>query len=186
MSGAAKVIFLDRDGVINRFPGRGLYVTRAEDLYLLPDSAEAIRLLHEAGYKICVISNQGCVSRGLITKEALHAMTDAMFERIKKSGGAIDGVFYCYHQSADNCDCKKPKTGLIYQALAGRQIDPAQTFFIGDSQEDIEAGSRFGLKTVLVLSGRLSREDIEQLPVKPDYVKKDLLEAARWILSQKF
>jgi histidinol-phosphate phosphatase family protein len=180
-----KLVFLDRDGVINKFPGKGLYVTTLQSLELLPSSAAAIRLLNEAGFETVVISNQGCVSRGFMTEEALYRLTDHLKAQLAEERARLDRVFYCLHQTADNCECKKPKTGLLKKALEGRDGDVSSVYFVGDSREDVEAGRAAGLKTILVLSGRSSAEDVKEFPVKPDYVKKDLMEAALWILRRE-
>lgn len=179
------VIFLDRDGVINEFPGIGKYVVQQSEFRFIPGSLEAIRKLTEAGFEAFVISNQGCVSRKLITIEALTEMTSRMTAEITKNGGRLSGVFYCLHQKSDNCECKKPKTRLFLDATKGREIDFKQIYFIGDSREDMEAGHALGCKKLLVLSGRTQEADIADLPIKPDAVKKNLLEAVTWILDKK-
>ncbi|MBI4432042.1 MAG: HAD-IIIA family hydrolase [Candidatus Omnitrophica bacterium] len=180
-----KIVFLDRDGVINRFPGFGRYVTKKKDLRLLPRSAEAIASLNRAGFEIYVISNQGSVSRGLITEKKLAGLTQRMLTALGRKGARINGVFYCIHQTSDNCDCKKPKIALFKKALAGKKVNFRSTFFVGDSREDLMAGKTAGCCTVLVLSGRLKKKDIKDLPAKPDAVKKNLWEVARWILQKK-
>ena len=180
-----KFAFLDRDGVIVRFPGKGRYVTTASGMKLIPRAAEAVALLTRAGYELVVISNQGCVSHGLVTRKWLGRMTRRMLEKVRRAGGRIRKVYYCFHQSADGCSCKKPKTLLLRKALKGRRLDRRRIFFIGDSAEDIEAGKKFGCRTVLVLSGRNKRKHVRALRVKPDFVKKDLWEAARWMLRER-
>ncbi len=178
-------MFLDRDGVINAFPGKGLYVIRPEAFRLIPEAVEGIRLLTEAGYELHVVSNQGCVSRGLITPKELEDLTGGMLKDIAAAGGRIAGVHYCMHQTSDGCDCRKPKTALFIRALNGRRVDPERVAFIGDSEEDMLAGHSLGCRKVLVLSGRLKKSDVQNLPVKPDAVKRDLLEAAKWLLAEK-
>lgn len=175
------VVFLDRDGVINEFPGKGEYVTSQAAFRFIPRAKEAIRLLSERGCEIYVVSNQGCVSRGLISAADLEAMTDRMLEEVRSAEGRIDGVFYCLHQTSDACDCKKPKISLFKKALAGRPVDKRSACFIGDSREDVEAGRALGCLTVLVLSGRTKREDLPSFEPKPDRVAADLWEAATWI-----
>ena len=97
----------------------------------------------------------------------------------------MGGVYYCIHQTSDACDCKKPKTALFHQAVRGRSVSFGETYFIGDSEEDIEAGKALGCITVLVLSGRATEPDISKFLSKPDVVKKNLLDAAHWIIQQK-
>jgi histidinol-phosphate phosphatase family protein len=178
-------VFLDRDGVLVRFPGRGKYVTRASQMKLVPRSAEAVALLTRAGYEIVVVSNQGCVSHGFVTRPWLDRMTRRMLKAIRRAGGRIRKVYYCPHRSKDGCACKKPGTLLLERALAGRRVRRRKIFFIGDSAEDIGAGKNFGCRTVLVLSGRNKRKDVRSLGIKPDFVRKDLWEAARWLIRKK-
>lgn len=179
-----RIVFLDRDGVINEFPGKGLYVTRREDLRVLPRAARGIALLKAMGYEIFVITNQGCISRRYLTVGELEAMHVHLMRELEAEGAKIDGIFYCPHQTSDACDCKKPKTALFKKAVAGRSVDFARAFFVGDSEEDIAAGRALGCRTVLVLSGRTRGEDIAALAIRPDVVKKDLWEAAEWIAAK--
>ena len=179
------LVFLDRDGVINRFPGKGAYVTRSSELEIFPQALDAIKKMTDAGYELVVISNQGCVSRGLLTKKSLDRMTRLMLQKIRYSGGQIRKVYYCVHQASDRCDCKKPKTLLLKKALKRRRLQRSKLFFIGDSEEDLRTAKNFGCRSILVLSGRLKKRDLPKLPIKPDEVKKDLREAAEWLLGLK-
>ena len=181
-----RIVFLDRDGVINRFPGKGEYVTQDKELRLLPKALQGIRLLTRAGFRLHVISNQGCVSRGMITLAELKRMTRNMLGAIRRAGGKIQKVHYCTHQTSDHCRCKKPKTWLLEKAVRGLRLDRKAAYFVGDSQEDIQAGHDFGCRTVLVTCGRSRKKDIKSFAVKPDFVKKDLHEAAKWILKRKY
>ncbi len=179
------LVFLDRDGVINRFPGKGLYVTRVDDFHFLPGALEAIQRLTKAGAEIHVVSNQGCVSRGLISGSELDRMTDEMLAQIQSYGGRIQQVHYCRHQTSDACECKKPKIKLFQNAIGDRAIDLNTVCFVGDSLEDIQAGKNLGCKALLVLSGRTVREDLTQWPVQPDTIQNNLMDAVTWILQKK-
>ena len=179
----SKIIFLDRDGVINRFPGMGSYVVSWKDFRFLPNAKKAISHLTKAGFEINIVSNQGCVSRGLLTSQELDALTEKMVLAAKRAGGEIRGVFYCVHQKKDGCVCKKPKTKLFKDAIGKREVNLKSVYFIGDSKEDLEAGRRLGCRTILVLSGRIQKRQIKDLPVQPHFVKKNLWEAVRWILK---
>lgn len=179
-----KAIFIDRDGVINKDPGgwtKTDYVTDWRDFHFIPGTLPALRILKEKGIKVIVASNQGGVNRGLYTKAELSRVNSIMLKEIEKAGGAIEEVFYCIHKDEDNCDCRKPKPGMLEAAAKKYGIDPKSTYFIGDAPKDITAGKRIGCKTVLVLSGKSSREDIESWEDKPDYVFNNLLEAVQWI-----
>lgn len=185
MTSVTRIVFLDRDGVINEFPGIGNYVTSWEEFRFVPKALDAIRWLTESGYELNVISNQGCVSRGRMTHEALQTLTAKMLKAIEAAGGAIGGVFYCIHETKDQCECKKPKTALFKQAARGRDVHWESTYFIGDSEEDMEAGKNIGCQTVLVLSGRVREAGVDSVHPKPDIVKKDLWEAVSWIIQRR-
>ena len=180
-----RLVFLDRDGVINHFPGKGLYLVEEHKFHFIPGALTAIRLLTRAGFRLVVVSNQGCVSRGMITRASLMRMTKRMLKKVKASGGKIHKVYYCLHQKADGCACKKPKTLLFEKAMKGLKLKRKEVYFVGDSEEDIMAGHTIGCQTVLVLSGRSKKKDTHAFPKKPHFIKKDLLEAARWILKKK-
>jgi len=169
-----KIIFLDRDGVINRDPGFGGYITSWKEFEFLPGSLEAIKKLNQAGFEITVISNQAGVAKGLYTLKDLDDITKNMLGEIEKAGGKIRSVHYCPHRDEDNCDCRKPKTGLFSHAAKGLQVNFADTFFVGDNRRDVLAGKAIGCKTIFVLSGNTK---LEKLDVRPDFVARDLLEA---------
>ena len=181
-----KIIFLDRDGVINHFPGKGLYVVRQEAFEFLPGALEAFQLLRAAGYEVHIVSNQGCVSRGMISLVELGQLTEQMTEKVRKAGGEIQAVHYCVHQKSDACECKKPKTTLFEKALGGRFVSRSEIAMIGDSEEDMEAARRMGFLKVLVLSGRTTVKDLESFAPTPDVVQNNLLDAVQWILQKKF
>jgi D-glycero-D-manno-heptose 1,7-bisphosphate phosphatase len=174
-----KVIFLDRDGVINQYPGAGLYVTNAGQFHFINGSIEAIKILNNAGFKLFVISNQAGVSKGLYDEQDLEKINQKMRYNIEKQGGRLDGVYYCRHQDKDNCHCRKPKTGLLQQALSGQKAQ--QCYFIGDSMRDMITANNFGCKPVLVLSGQEKIADKKNWPFVPELIFKDLLAAAEYI-----
>jgi len=176
-----KIIFLDRDGVINEYPGHGNYVTEAEGFHFVKGSVEAIRLLTEAGYKIYIISNQRGVGKGLFTQQNLDEITAKMLAGLKKSNGELAGVFYCTHKE-DDCDCRKPRIGLFKQAVGDLGEAFKEMYFIGDDKRDIEAGKNLGCKTILVLTGKSEREEVDSWEFLPDAVRADLLEAVKEVV----
>jgi D-glycero-D-manno-heptose 1,7-bisphosphate phosphatase len=177
-----KIIFLDRDGVINRDPGFGGYVTSWDKFEFLPGSLEALKQLHLADFEVIVISNQAGVSKGLYTMDDLEDITNNMLETVKKTGGQIRSVFYCPHQDEDNCSCRKPKAGLFSQATKGQEIDFSQTFFVGDNRRDVLAAKAIGAKSIFVLSGNTK---LENLDVKPNFIASNLLDAVNKIVLKK-
>ena len=183
-----KVIFIDRDGVINRDPGgwtKYSYVTKWGEFFFIDGSIEALKKLKEKGYRICLISNQGGISKGYFTQDNLDRLNKRMVSEIEKGGGKIDELYYCPHHDRDNCECRKPKTGLIEQALKKADIDFENTFIIGDSKRDIETGRKMGMKTIFVLSGKTPASEVPNWPIKPDCTRENLLEAVNWILKNE-
>jgi D-glycero-D-manno-heptose 1,7-bisphosphate phosphatase len=181
-----KVAFLDRDGVINRYPGDTLYVTSWKEFKFIPGSLEALSKLTQAGFNIFIISNQAGVAKGIYSQESLDDMTSRMLKEIQKNKAKIRDVFYCTHTDADNCDCRKPKTGLIEKALETldlKDINLNSTYFIGDSIRDVQTGKKSGLKTILVLSGKEKIENKANWKETPDHIAKNLNEAVDFILK---
>ena len=185
--GMKKIVFIDRDGVINRDPGgwtEHSYVEKWNDFHFLPGAKIAVKKLNDAGFDVIIVSNQAGVSRGFYTEEALNDITEKMVGEIEKAGGKIRKVYYCIHYNDDNCDCRKPKPGLFNRAERELGIVAGKSFFIGDGKMDVEAGSRKGLKTILVLSGKSRQKDVEGWSIKPDFIFADLREAAEFIISK--
>ena len=181
-----KVLFIDRDGVINKDPGgwtKHSYVTRWKDFHFLRGAKRAIKILSADGFDLLVISNQGGVSKGFFTEDRLDAINTRMLKEIKKSGGRIRKTYYCVHQSSDACDCRKPEIGLFKRAKRELGVRTRGSYFIGDGRVDVEAGRKAGLKTILVLSGKTPLSDVDEWKVKPDYIFRDLAEAARFIIE---
>ena len=174
-----KVIFLDRDGVINKDPGFGGYVTSWQKFEFLPGSLEALRKLNQAGYEVIVLSNQAGVAKGLYTLKDLDEISTNMTREIEKAGGKISSVHYCPHRDEDNCGCRKPKTGMFHKATEGLEVDFADTFFVGDNKTDVLAAKDIGCRSIFVLSGITKLEDLD---VRPDFVARDLLEAVDKII----
>jgi histidinol-phosphate phosphatase family domain/HAD-superfamily hydrolase, subfamily IIIA len=179
-----KVIFIDRDGVINRDSTD--YVLAWSEFDFIPHVFEALRALTELGYKIIVVSNQAGIGKGLFTMEALAEITEKMLARIERNGGKIYTVHYCPHRDDEDCVCRKPKTGLFKQAVAGLAVDLRETFVVGDSERDIIAGKRMGCPTILVLCGKTkTREAVGNFAVRPDFIAEDLLDAVNTVIAVK-
>jgi len=147
-----KAVFLDRDGVINRRPPQGDYLTRWEDMHLLPGTAEAISLLNRAGFRVIVVSNQRCVAKGLISAGELESMHERMCMVLAGEGATIDAVYYCPHERETGCACRKPAPGMLLTAANAHQIDLSASWMIGDSDIDIAAGHDAGCRTARLLT----------------------------------
>tara|TARA_Y100000031_G_C8136445_1_gene345471 strand:+ start:216 stop:764 length:549 start_codon:yes stop_codon:yes gene_type:complete len=180
-----KAIFLDRDGVINKDPGGGDYIKSWKEFQFLPNAIDAIKKLNQHGYKIFVISNQAGVGKGLYSQQALSELTENMLKEISSQGGNIESVSYCTHRPDEGCGCRKPKTGMIEKVTSGLGIDFKATYFIGDAQTDIGVGKNIGCKTILLLTGKEDLDSIRDWKLKPDFIKKDLMEAVEWVLKEK-
>lgn len=182
-----KVVFLDRDGVINKFPGNGLYVTKVKNFHFLPRALAALKLLTDAGYHIFVVSNQAGVGKGVFSQEKLDQITNHMLKHVKAHGAHIDEVFYCTCKSSAGCHCRKPRIGNVIKALEllDKDIhDARHAYFVGDTEVDIKAGRNAGCKTVFVLSGREDRGYMKRWDVRPDFIVEDLYAAAELILKE--
>lgn len=186
-----KCIFLDRDGTINVYKGL-LY--RSEDLILYPNSAKAIRMINESDYLCIVVSNQPVVARNLCTIEEVWNINKKMEILLKKQGAYLDDIFICPHhpdkgypeENPDykiDCDCRKPKIGMILEAQKKYDIDLSQSYIVGDTTIDIQTGKNAGLKTILVKTG-LGGTD-SKYKIEPDFVAEDLFDAIKIVLIEE-
>lgn len=147
-----KAFFIDRDGVVNSDEGH-YYVYKPADFVFNPEIDKALFLLKKAGFKTVLITNQGGVAKGeysLIDVQHLHSF---MQTKLEKAGAEFDAIYVCpHHDAVMACDCRKPKPGMILKAIHDLNIDPTQSFLIGDSDRDIEAGNAAGLKACYKVS----------------------------------
>ncbi len=150
------VIFLDRDGVINKPAKPHEYITTWPDFVILPGVYEALRLFHGNGYKIFIATNQRCIARGMATLSQIDDLHRMMTEDFVSHGCFVDGIFICPHGDNDGCDCRKPKPGLLLQVQShlegseGVTVDKSRSWMIGDSKTDEQAGINYGVNTVLI------------------------------------
>lgn len=147
-----KLIILDRDGVIN-FDSND-YIKSPEEWMPIPGSLEAIAALNKANFRVIVATNQSGVSRGLFTEQTLAAIHAKMMAMLHTAGGHIDKIFYCPHAPIDQCNCRKPKTGLFEIIANTYQISLKSVPAIGDSLRDIHAAQAAGCKPILVKTGK--------------------------------
>ena len=153
--GRDKVAFLDRDGVINEPPDGGGYVMAWEQFRFIDGALDALRTLKDKGYRLVVVTNQQGVGKGLMDLGTLKAIHRNLRARCAEHEAALDGVFFCPHLASDGCDCRKPRPGLIHQAIRdlALDVDFGGSWLIGDSPRDIEAGAAAGLNTLLIAPG---------------------------------
>jgi len=176
-----KAIFLDRDGVINRYPGDRLYVASLNKFRLLPGAKRAIALLSKKGFKIFIASNQGGVGKGIYSQKTLDAITARMYKSIEEAGGKIHKAYYCTHRRETGCSCRKPSPGLLKKAAREFKFNLKGVYFIGDSIRDVLTAQAVGAKSILVLSGKEKLANQKNWETRPDFVFKDLLSAAKFL-----
>ena len=149
---------------------------------LLPGVVEGLKLLKSRGLGIVIVTNQSGVSRGYFDTNQLENMHRRLRDLLLHEGITIDGIYYCPHAPDDKCLCRKPQPGLVYQAAAELHFDPCESFVVGDKPCDVEMGRRVRATTVLVRTGYGAQDGIREAE-KPDFVAKDLVEAAAFILQ---
>ncbi len=187
-----RAVFLDRDGTIIEEMG---YINHFSRIRIFPFAVQAVRLLKDAGWKVVVVTNQAGVARGYFSETELNEMNNWMLDRFARQGAELDALYYCPHHPREglekyrmDCNCRKPKTGLIEKAAADLKIDVSRSWIVGDRFSDIELGRRAGMKSVFVLTGYGIGEYTRYkgaLPVKADFIFNDVLQAAQFIVKNK-
>jgi len=170
-----RAVFLDRDGVLNRFFVRdGVTHPPANlgELEILPGVPEALARLAGAGFRLVAVTNQPDVARGTQSRAAVEAINARLAELLP-----LATIVTCYHDDAKHCDCRKPKPGMLTQAAASGGIELGRSFMVGDRWSDVVAGQAAGCRSVLIPTPFSRAEQC-----RPDHVTKDLLSAADWIL----
>lgn len=143
-----KAVFLDRDGVINRERG---YTFKIEDFEILPDVIDVLRELQLRGYLLIIVSNQSGVAKNLYTQKNVEEIHKHLLNEFKKNNINIAEIYYCiHHPDTTKCICRKPDSLFIEKSLARFNINPAKSYFIGDKERDIQAGTKAGVKSFLI------------------------------------
>jgi D-glycero-D-manno-heptose 1,7-bisphosphate phosphatase len=171
-----RAVFLDRDGTINRAivrDGKPYPPATLEEFELLPGAAKTTAALHEAGFLIIVVTNQPDVATGVQRREVVESMHETLL-----TSGMCDDIKVCYHTDADQCECRKPKPGMLIEAASQWQIDLTQSFLVGDRWRDVAAGKAAGCFTYLIDSEYRERYD------EPDVKVSSLEVAGRLILQE--
>lgn len=161
MNDLKKAVFFDRDGVINK--ERKDYVKTIHELEIFPNVAKAIKLLKNQGFFIVVVSNQSAINRGLTSHDNVKAIHNKLQEFLQQNETSIDAFYYCPHRPDENCECRKPKPGLLLKAIKELKIDPSQSWIIGNNESDITAGKNVGCRTIKVDSPTNLDAAIEQI-----------------------
>ena len=168
-----KAVFLDRDGVLNK--DKVDYVYTVEEFKIFDGVADALSLLKNAGFKLIIITNQSGIAKGVYDEKAVYTC----FEYLQsQTGHLIDDMYFCpHHPDYDiRCECRKPGSAMIFEAIIKYEIDAAKSFMVGDAQRDITAGNNAGLRSIHVNNGK-------EAAVGAIHSVSDLLEAARYILD---
>ncbi|ASS68036.1 MULTISPECIES: HAD family hydrolase [unclassified Paenibacillus] len=199
---SAKAVFLDRDGVVNEMnTARVRQVNGPDDVHLLPGTAEAIRGLAEAGYRVYVVTNQGGVGLGYMSLADLKAVHERLEELLAGKGARLDGIAFCPHKPDSGCACRKPRPGMLLELAKRHRLSLGESYMIGDRESDIAAGRAAGTRTIRVggAAGRRKGKDggsregagsarrIQKHGTKPspaDWNVSSLLEAAVLIVQR--
>ena len=147
-----KLVILDRDGVINLDSDQ--YIKSPEEWKPIPGSLEAIALLNQSGFRVVVCTNQSGIGRGLFEMDTLNAIHDKMIRALAQLGGHVDAIFFCPHTTTDECDCRKPKPGMLQQIEDRFNVSLQGVPAVGDSLRDLQAAVAIGAKPILVLTGK--------------------------------
>jgi D-glycero-D-manno-heptose 1,7-bisphosphate phosphatase len=187
-SGQASAVFLDRDGTMIEDVG---YLDAVSRIAFYPWTVDAIRMLNRAGLAVVVVTNQSGIARGLFDAALVADTHRALDVRLAAGGARVDAYYYCPHHPdgtvaafAHACECRKPARGMIDQAAADLDLDPARSFVVGDKWIDVQLGRAVGARAILVRTG--AGADEESRPpadVIADAVVDNLAAAASWILS---
>jgi len=193
-----KAVFLDRDGVINElvyYQEQGIIDSpfTVEQFRLLPGVGEAIKKLHEMDYKVILVSNQPGIAKGHMSEESFERIKNKMKNELAKEGTFLNGEYYCFHHPEAkvdklraNCECRKPKPGLLLQAARDTDIDLSQSWMIGDGLNDVRAGKEAGCRTILL--GRMKCELcrlMDEENARPDAITSNLVESVQTVGSRQ-
>jgi D-glycero-D-manno-heptose 1,7-bisphosphate phosphatase len=180
-----KAAFIDRDGVLNE---ERAFVHRAEDFVFVPGAVQALRALQAQGYLLVVVTNQSGIARGLYSEADYHALTRHIRERLESEGIHLDAVEYCPHlpdapveRYRIQCDCRKPKPGMLNRAIRALGIDVGASFLVGDRLSDVEAGRAAGIGRCFLV--RTGYSLTEEAVARADGVYEDLRACAEAVLG---
>lgn len=186
-----KAIFLDRDGTINKYVG---FLRKEEDFRLIPGVSEAIKKINNSGYLAIVVTNQPVIARGEVTEEELEEIHKKMETLLGLDGAYIDDIYYCPHHPDKGfegeipelkieCDCRKPKTGMLEKAAREHNIDLSSSIMIGDSTLDIKMAENAGMQSILLKTGQKGEDG--KYDVSPTLIAEDLNDAINKIICKK-
>jgi len=155
------IIFLDRDGVINKKEEK--YVKNISEFEFLPKIFEAIKTINDLGFKIIIITNQSVINRKIISKIELNKIHEYMLKKFNEKSCQISKIYYCPHKPDENCECRKPNTGMIIKAIKEFDINISNSILVGDSDSDIEAAKRMNIKAIKLEANENLIEKIDNI-----------------------
>ena len=173
-----RAVFLDRDGTINEDVGA---LCSKDSLIFIPHALEALRILQKQ-FQLFIITNQAWIGKNVFSEEEYLEFSKYFEMVLKNKGITIKHIYHCPHTKEENCICRKPGSYFIKEAERDYGIDLENSFVIGDHQSDIEMGRELGVSSVYVLTGH-GKEGVEELTVKPDFIARNIYEAAAWIMK---
>jgi D-glycero-D-manno-heptose 1,7-bisphosphate phosphatase len=187
-----RAVFLDRDGTVAEEVG---YVNHASRIRLLPGSAAAVRQVREAGFLAVVVTNQAGVARDYFEEFVVQQANQRLMELLEQEGATLDGIYYCPHHPREgvppyrqDCQCRKPRAGMLLQAAEDLGIDLTRSYMVGDGLVDVGAARAAGAVPVLVLTG-YGRGHLEhrrsRWTMEPEHIAEDLSAAVQWILGRE-
>lgn len=178
--GMRKAVFLDRDGIVNVFPGVDKFVLSWGEFRFMPGVREELRRLREAGFFLALITNQSGVGRGYMTRDALDEIHNNM--QLELDAEALDAIYFCPHHPDEGCACRKPSPEMIQRACREHGLDAARSVMIGDSGRDIEMGRAAGCRTILCRQNLPDPQHVKPHH-KPDVMFRAMKEAVDWVLA---
>jgi D-glycero-D-manno-heptose 1,7-bisphosphate phosphatase len=184
-------VFMDRDGTLIEDAG---YIDTTDKIRLFPEAIEAVKLLNDAGYKTIIVSNQSGVARGYFSEDTAKLINNRVIELFAERGASIDAVYYCPHHPRygnqnyrRDCECRKPKSGMILKAVKELDLDLSGSIMVGDKYTDVKTGKNLDLFSILVFTG-YGRQEYQKMKTNnvkpdPDLVIENIYDAALFINS---
>jgi len=176
-------IFMDRDGTVSEEVG---YMYHAGLFRPFPWTADAIRKINDSGMKAILTTNQSGIARGYFKEEVVHQVHQILHTELQRREARLDAIYYCPHAPDENCECRKPKPGMLLRAAREMDLDLSRSFMVGDRYLDVQAANSAGVRSVLVCSGdgkgEVAKYSGLEVP-QPNFVADNLLHAVEAILS---
>ena len=177
-------VFVDRDGTIIREKN---YLRKIKDVKLIRGAVSGLKMLARRGYKLFIVTNQSGIARGYLSEKKLKQINGYLVKLLNKKGAAVDGVYFCPHMPGYGCKCRKPALGMVVEACRKTKINLSKSFAVGDHVNDFLLGQNMGGRGIFLLTGH-GRKELKKIKascggLKPDFISKNLFEAAKIIIK---